>query len=537
MKEDAKSRRAFLKTASIAAGAAVLLPKEIFALVRGNESTGRGPTTGLGANPVEGAPGFARNAAEEGEADYTLRIASAPVEIAKTRIVSATTYNGQFPGPLLRFTEGRRVIVDMYNDTDTPEQLHWHGQKVAADVDGAAEEGTPYIPAHGKRRIAFTPGPAGFRWYHTHNRAGANLAAGLYGGEAGPVYIESKNEPGRFDREVFLTLKEFEPTFARGGDMAQDFLSPTTRMKELEDAGEKAMKTSLAKGMPHGYEVGYSAFTINGRMLGHGEPIRVKMGERVMFHVLNASATEIRSLALPGHMFEVMALDGNPVPNPGRVPVIWLGTAERVSAIVEMDHPGIWVMGDLDDDDRRHGMGIVVEYAGRAGKGTWIAPERAASRWDYSRFAKAAPPAAAPDEVMEMTFAKDNAAEGGFNRWTINGSAYPMNSSSGMVARIRLHEGKRYRLRMKNASDDIHPVHLHRHSFEITNFAGRAMAGVMKDVVMMGGYQEVEIDFVADNPGLTLFHCHQQLHMDYGFMALMEYARRGGAEDRPNVRS
>jgi hypothetical protein len=34
-------------------------------------------------------------------------------------------------------------------------------------------------------------------------------------------------------------------------------------------------------------------------MLGHGEPIRVKQGERVSFHVLNASATEIRSLALP----------------------------------------------------------------------------------------------------------------------------------------------------------------------------------------------------------------------------------------------
>ena len=54
---------------------------------------------------------------------------------------------------------------------------------------------------------------------------------------------------------------------------------------------------------PKGYEVGYALFSINGRMLGHGEPIRVKAGERVLFHVLNASATEIRSLALPGHTF------------------------------------------------------------------------------------------------------------------------------------------------------------------------------------------------------------------------------------------
>ena len=69
-------------------------------------------------------------------------------------------------------------------------------------------------------------------------------------------------------------------------------------------------------------------------MLGHGDPMRVKQGERVLFHVLNASAGEIRSLALPGHMFKVISLDGNLVPTPKHVPVLWLGTAERISAIV-----------------------------------------------------------------------------------------------------------------------------------------------------------------------------------------------------------
>ena len=121
-----------------------------------------------------------------------------------------------------------------------------------------------------------------------------------------------------------------------------------------------------------------------------------------------------------------------------------------------------------------------------------------------------------------MTFAKDNAAEAGFNRWTINGAAYPMTGESAAAA-FHLTQGKRYRMRMKNASDDIHPVHLHRHSFELTNIGGKATAGVMKDVVMLAGYQTAEVDFVADNPGLTLFHCHQQLHMDFGFMTLLDY--------------
>ncbi len=453
-----------------------------------------------------------------GAADYTITIAVKPVELAPNRIISTTTYNGQFPGPLLRFQEGRLVTIDIHNQTDTPEQLHWHGQFVSTDVDGAAEEGTPFIPPHGSRRITFAPKPSGLRFYHTHVHAGPDLGAGQYTGLVGPVYIEPKNNPGGYDREVFLTLKEFEPTLSRGGDMAMDFLSPAGEVKALKDSGEAAMKASLAKGMPHGFEVGYGSFTINGRMLGAGEPIRVKPGERVLFHVLNGSATEIRSLALPGHTFTVVALDGNPIPKPVSVPGLWLGTAERVSAIVEMNHPGVWILGDMSNDDREHGMGIVVEYAGRQGKPQWIAP--APFHWDYTAFGNAGAPARQPDATFEMTFAKQNAAADGFNRWTINGAAFDHDH---MQPVFRVQQGKRYRLRMHNASDDIHPVHLHRHSFELTRVAGRPTSGILKDVVMVGGYQEVEVDFLADNPGLTLFHCHQQVHMDFGFMALLDY--------------
>jgi FtsP/CotA-like multicopper oxidase with cupredoxin domain len=458
--------------------------------------------------------------ADETKADYSLNIATQPIELAPNRIVSVTAYNGQFPGPLLRFREGVRVTVDVHNDTDTPEQLHWHGQSIPSDVDGAAEEGTPFIPPHGSRRISFVPRPSGFRFYHTHVRAGADLSLGQYSGLVGPVYIEPKNNPGRYDREVFLTLKEFQPTFSRGGDMDMDFLSPSATVKELKDRGESAMKASLAKGMPKGYEVGYDAFTINGRMLGHGDPVRVKQGERVLFHVLNGSAGEIRSLALPGHTFLVVAMDGNPLPKPVRVPGLWIGTAERISAIVEMNHPGVWVMGDTGNDDRRHGMGIVVEYAGHSGKPQWIAPPP--FHWNYSHFGLTEAHAAAPDEVIDMTFAKDNAALEGFNRWTINGVSYPLKQMMAAPA-FHLKRGKRYRLRMRNASDDIHPIHLHRHTFELTRIAGQATSGVLKDVVMVGGYQETEIDFTADNPGPTLFHCHQQLHMDYGFLSLFDY--------------
>src|SRR5260221_1403602 len=100
-----------------------------------------------------------------------------------------------------------------------------------------------------------------------------------------------------------------------------------------------------------------------------------------------------------------------------------------------------------------------------------------------------------------MTFAKDNAAEGGFNRWTINGVAYPM---TGEIAPASFHlkEGKRYRLWMRNASDDIHPIHLHRHSFELTSLAGKPTAGIFEKVWWIRGDPQDVIKLFWCGPSL-----------------------------------
>ena len=164
-------------------------------------------------------------------------------------------------------------------------------------------------------------------------------------------------------------------------------------------------------------------------------------------------------------------------------------------------------------------MGLVVEYGNRKGAAQWVKPQ--AFRWDYTHFGSAGGRSATPDETMEITIVKQNAAAHGFNVWTLNGEAF---SSEAMKPTYTLRQGRRYRLRFRNASDDIHPLHLHRHSFEVTRIAGKATTGVLKDVVMLGGFQELELDFVANNPGPTLFHCHQQVHMDFGFMTLFKYS-------------
>jgi FtsP/CotA-like multicopper oxidase with cupredoxin domain len=114
-------------------------------------------------------------------------------------------------------------------------------------------------------------------------------------------------------------------------------------------------------------------------------------------------------------------------------------------------------------------------------------------------------------------FGKINGGQGGFNRWTINGKSFDER-----VAPTTLQKGSRYRLIFDNQTDDAHPIHLHRNSFELVNVNGKPTAGILKDVVLVKGFKKIEVDLTPAMDGLTLFHCHQQLHMDYGFKLLFK---------------
>ena len=60
----------------------------------------------------------------------------------------------------------------------------------------------------------------------------------------------------------------------------------------------------------------------------------------------------------------------------------------------------------------------------------------------------------------------------------------------------------------------------------MASIGDKNISGLKKDVVNVMPLDTVAVDFVADNPGDTLMHCHMQLHMDFGFMQLVRYATR-----------
>jgi FtsP/CotA-like multicopper oxidase with cupredoxin domain len=185
--------------------------------------------------------------------------------------------------------QGREITVDIHNHSADAEIVHWHGLFLPVPVDGAMEEGSPMIRA---RRV---------HAHHVHARPGGlSLVPHAYfcgrRFAQGTVHGAAWIPDDRADSEAAAC----RVTTARSFWRCTTGAGARCRRRRLGDAGLRGA-------------------TINGKMLGFGEPVRVKQGERVMMHVLNSSPTEVHWVALAGHTFRWSALDGNAVPQPRTV--------------------------------------------------------------------------------------------------------------------------------------------------------------------------------------------------------------------------
>jgi FtsP/CotA-like multicopper oxidase with cupredoxin domain len=378
------------------------------------------------------------------EPTYALSIRTARVELAPGHCLSTLTYNGRPVGPLIRARAGRLLRIDVHNQTDASQWIHWHAQNVP--------HGGSRVAARSIRRIHFIPERPGLFFYHSGQVAAANLEAGLYSGQVGALLIESS---ARSAHQRVLVLKDFEPTLRRARQ---------------------------------GFELDYGSLTINGHLHDTAPP-QIPVGHPVLVHVLNASATRTLGLTIPGHSFHVAALDGNPVSSPASLSRLILHPGERISAWLKL---------------RRAGPCIVFPAAGET--------------LDYSLFGSRAAPA--PDAIHELVLVCREAARSGFNRWSINEASLPTGAIEPL---LQVTTGRRYRLRIRNTSEEILPLHLQRHRMEVITVAGVAIGGVVKDVVAVGPHQVVEVDFIADSPGPAELYCTRQLQRDFGLRALVRY--------------
>ena len=225
--------------------------------------------------------------------------------------VTAWTYNGTVPGPMIRVTEGDRVRIIVKNELDAPTTIHWHGVEVPNAMDGVPDMTQAPIQPGETFTYEFTAKPAGTFMYHSHYEGDIQVSAGLYA----PFIIDPKEQAAQPDVDVTLMISEW---LVRGG------------------------QTYAAMPMS-GMEPNY--FTLNGKAFPATESINVKKGERVRIRLIGIGQF-IHPMHLHGMPFKIIATDGHPVPEAAQLTKDTVGVApgERYDIEFIATEPGKWML-------------------------------------------------------------------------------------------------------------------------------------------------------------------------------------------------
>ncbi|MBP6012535.1 MAG: copper resistance system multicopper oxidase [Alphaproteobacteria bacterium] len=528
---------------------------------------------------IFGAAAFAAAAA-----DVSLTVERKDV-LVTGKPVSAVTFNGQLPGPTLRFREGEDVTIHVTNKLDEDTSVHWHGLLLPGMMDGVPGlNGYPGIKPGETFTYRFKVRQAGTYWYHSHSSA--QEQAGLYGA----LVLEPRDaEPVRTEREHVVVLSDFTAEhpdeilrnlkndhsyYNRGRRTVGDFFRDVRRdgfratVKDRAEWGEMRMDPTDMSDVS-----GYT-FLVNGQPPDKNWTGLFKPGERVRLRLINASAMSYFDVRLPGLKMIVVAADGQDV-EPVPVDDIRIAVAETYDVVVTpkedraftllaepIDRSGYaratlapreGMVGEIPPLRQRTtltmaDMGAMHDAAGTAhgNHGGDAAPTDHSMHQNHD--AKAAPvpssdrtPRGWADSGLPGTRALRYADLRSFQPQKdlrepsreivvrLGGSmeryVWTLNGAKADRAEpIGLKFGERVKLTFVNESMMAHPMHLHGMFVQLVNGqpAERLPNKHIVSVPPGGTYSAL---LTADEPGEWAFHCHLLYHMSAGMMTKVVVAR------------
>jgi FtsP/CotA-like multicopper oxidase with cupredoxin domain len=416
------------------------------------------------------------------------------------KVVTAMTYGGQLPGPLLRATAGDELLVEIRNQLSQETSVHWHGLALRNDADGVPDVTTPATLAGATTSVRFVVPDPGTYWLHPHT--GLQLDWGLYA----PLVVDDPREPGGYDEELVVVLDDWTVGLGQ---------TPEQLLAGLRAGGGSGGMSGMQHmgggmgGMGDSGDVAYPAYLINGRLPTAAQAFQSKPGRRVRLRIINAAADTAFDLTLAGHSLTVTHTDGWPV-QPVTVGTVRIGMGERYDVLVTLGD-GVFPFAAVPVGK----AGIPARLLLRSGSGQAPSPTLAptGSTGRRLKLADLRPrdsdrlPSTRPDTTQDLILAGDMSRY----RWTINGRTYDQTRP------LTVREGQHVRLRLVNRSMMLHPIHLHGHTFAVHG------TGVRKDTVLVAPMQTVSIDVRADNPGRWMLHCHNAFHMESGMMTRLDY--------------
>lgn len=444
-------------------------------------------------------------------ADVAARYVAGPMgwQIAG-RAVDTWGYDATLPGKLLRSKAGELVEVTLVNELAEATSVHWHGLAIINAMDGVPGVTQPDIASGDQFVYRFVTPDPGTYWFHPHH--GLQLEHGLYA----PLIVDDPDEHVDYDVEYVVVLDDWLDGTGSSPQAEYDRIRETAEaMGDMTGMDHSSMDMAMSPllGGDAG-DVAYPHHLINGRPLEDPatlEPLP-RAGDRVRLRVINASGDTAYRVAVGGHRLTVTHTDGFPV-SPVEMDAFLIGMGERYDVTFTVES-GTWPLVALAEgkDDR---AGAILRTSDTAA-GAELRFEAAELDGKWLRYADLAahdkarlePPAELTEIVLELT---GSMMQG---NWGIDGRAYGDHEPTVVEA------GNWYSLKITNASDMWHPIHVHGHTPQI----GRAAGGVRKDTVNILPGASTELVFRADNPGDWMLHCHNAYHLEAGMASLITYA-------------
>ncbi|MCX5515574.1 copper oxidase [Kaistia algarum] len=416
------------------------------------------------------------------------------------------TFADQALPPVVRLNLGDRLDTHLVNGLTRPGEhvsIHWHGIRLPNDQDGVPYLVQPPVEPGASYDYSFVPPDTGTFFFHTHCNTVEQLGRGLAG-----ILIIDGDAPEPYDHDQLVVLRDWRLDEARSA-----FLPFLT----LAGAGRAGSFGTVR--------------SVNGAT---NPEIPLPAVADVRLRIINVDATRISEVGIEGAEAAVVAIDGLAcAPFPLRS---WkMGPAMRIDVVIRTPADG----GTATLYD--YFAAKPVPLARFAAHG---APRRTG---DFDPAPLAAARIAKPDleaaETIPFSFSatatgSSVAAAAGddglplgslclsaANLWAINQSSWPGTGMDKLPPPlVRLERGRSYRMQLRNATPQMHPIHIHGHSWTVLGSNKRVLPPHFADTVLLLPNEKIDVAFVADNPGRWMMHCHIIEHQETGMMGWYDVA-------------
>lgn len=487
---------------------------------------------------------------------YELILRNEKVNLSgKKEVDFALTVNGGIPAPTLEFTEGDDAEIVVKNRIpDQEASIHWHGILLPSEMDGVPYVNSPPILSGEDYVFRFKIRQHGTYWYHSHTMT--QEQEGVYGA----FLIHPKKKTIAYDKDVVVVLSDWADesgdrileNLRKDGDY---YLSKKGTMRSWWGAIQAGrLGTYLGNewtrmgGMDFS-DVGYDAFLVNGKR--DSQLATARPGDRVRIRIVNAAASSYFHVSLGQTPMRVISADGVDIEPVYAKELLmgmaetydvlfevpegknyelkatsqdgtgsasgWIGMGEKVPAptrpgpdpYASMDHGG---PGGHGGHEAHGGHGAMSEHSGHAGHAIKSSPVvDTLSVDDLKARGVTAFPESARVHAVKLVLGGD------MRRyiWYLDGKAIHEDRT------ISIREGDVIRFTFENPTMMHHPMHLHGHFFRVLNKNGDRSP--MKHTVDVPPHGTRTIEFLANEPGEWMLHCHNLFHMSTGMARVVKY--------------